>query len=124
MGVAGDGKAELEKFDMTAMASSKSMSAKNAWGKNTGYADKLISEGVDTQRAQQLENWNNQQEVLNNRKEQQRRSEQFDAVASTGEEDWRKLASFGVERNQVRRRSNAVHVWGGWFVDLIVSNTF
>ena len=31
--------------------------AKNAWGTNTGYADTLIEQGVDTSRAQQLENW-------------------------------------------------------------------
>ena len=44
------------------MAKSKTMSAKNAWGKSTGYADALIEKGVDNQRAQQLENWMNQQE--------------------------------------------------------------
>lgn len=36
MGVAGDGNKKLEGFDMTQMAKSKTMSAKNAWGKNTG----------------------------------------------------------------------------------------
>lgn len=62
MGVAGDGDASLEKFDMSEMAKSKAMSAKNAWGKTTGYADQLIDQGVEAQRAQQLENWKNQQE--------------------------------------------------------------
>jgi len=62
MGVAGDGNSKLENFDMSSMAKSKTMSAKNAWGKSTGYADALIEKGVDNQRAQQLENWMNQQE--------------------------------------------------------------
>ena len=57
MGVAGDGQKGLDKFDMTQMAKSKTMSAKNAWGTNTGYADSLVAKGVDTSRAQQLENW-------------------------------------------------------------------
>ncbi len=57
MGVAGDGNKGLDKFDTTQMAKSKSMSAKNAWGTNTGYADSLVAKGVDTARAQQLENW-------------------------------------------------------------------
>ena len=112
MGVAGDGNKGLDKFDMSTIAKSKSMSgknkiiksnhtlvrvvirrytvlvflntsyllttlilktikflfvsffycsryntAKNAWGTNTGYADTLIEQGVDTSRAQQLENW-------------------------------------------------------------------
>lgn len=57
MGVAGDGSKGLDKFDTTQMAKSKSMSAKNAWGTNTGYADSLVAKGVDTSRAQQLENW-------------------------------------------------------------------
>jgi hypothetical protein len=99
MGVAGDGKKELEKFDMSAMAKSKSMSAKNAWGKSTGYADELISKGVDTQRAQQMENWQNQQEVLASRKEQQKyMTDDYDK--SDGDDNWRELAKFGVERNQ------------------------
>lgn len=57
MGVAGDGQKGLDKFDTTQMAKSKTMSAKNAWGTNTGYADSLVAKGVDTARAQQLENW-------------------------------------------------------------------
>jgi len=99
MGVAGDGSKGLDKFDTTQMAKSKSMSAKNAWGTNTGYADSLIAKGVDTSRAQQLENWHNQQEVLQMRKQQRFMTEDFDNSPSD-EEDWRKLASFGVERNQ------------------------
>lgn len=98
MGVAGDGNKKLEKFDMTQMATSKSMSAKNAWGTNTGYAEKLRSEGMETSRAQQLENWANQQEVAARRKEQRFMTEEYDNQNS--DEDWRKLASFGVERNQ------------------------
>jgi hypothetical protein len=99
MGVAGDGKASLEKFDMSEMAKSKAMSAKNAWGKSTGYADSLVAKGVDTARAQQLENWLNQQELQQQRKNQRYMTEDFDKPGA-GEEDWRKLASFGIERNQ------------------------
>lgn len=98
MGVAGDGNAKLEKFDMTQMAKSKTMSAKNAWGTSTGYADSLVEKGVDIQRAQQLENWNNQQEVLQKRKQQQYMTESFDSIST--EENWRDLSKFGVERNQ------------------------
>lgn len=101
MGVAGDGDSKLEKFDMTQMATSKTMSAKNAWGTNTGYAEALRSQGVETSRAQQLENWHNQQEVLQKRKQQRFLTEDFDSVES--DENWRELAKFGVERNQVRR---------------------
>lgn len=98
MGVAGDGKVKLEKFDMTQLAKSKTMSAKNAWGTNTGYADTLRERGVETSRAQQLENWHNQQEVLNRRKQQRYMTDEFDSVKD--DENWRNLASFGVERNQ------------------------
>lgn len=63
MGVAGDGNKKLESFDMSSMAKSKTMSAKNAWGTSTGYADELVEKGVEQQKAQQLENWKNQQEV-------------------------------------------------------------
>lgn len=100
MGVAGDGNKKLEAFDTTQMAKSKSMSAKNAWGTSTGYGDELRAKGVETSRAQQLENWHNQQEVLAKRKEQRFMTEDFDNAASNSDEDWRKLASFGVERNQ------------------------
>lgn len=99
MGVAGDGKKGLDEFDMTQMAKSKTMSAKNAWGTSTGYADSLVAKGVDTARAQQLENWHNQQEVLQRRKQQRFMTDEFDNSPSD-EEDWRKLASFGIERNQ------------------------
>jgi len=99
MGVAGDGQKGLDKFDMTQMAKSKTMSAKNAWGTNTGYADTLVAKGVDTSRAQQLENWHNQQEVLASRKAQRFMTEDFDK-SEPDDEDWRKLASFGVERTQ------------------------
>jgi hypothetical protein len=100
MGVAGDGDNSLGKFDTSEIVKSKSMSAKNAWGTNSGYGDVLRAQGVDTQKAQQMENWNNQQEVLNQRKAQRAMTEQFDSVET--EEDWRTLAKFGVERNQVR----------------------
>jgi hypothetical protein len=42
----------------------------------------------------------NQQEVLARRKAQRFMTEDFDNSPGD-EEDWRKLASFGVERNQV-----------------------
>jgi hypothetical protein len=99
MGVAGDGKKGLEGFDMTQIAKSKSMSAKNAWGTNTGYADTLIEQGMDTSKAQQLENWHNQQEVLQRRKQQRSMTDDFDNEEKD-DEDWRTLAKFGVERNQ------------------------
>lgn len=102
MGVAGDGDSKLETFDMSEMTKSKSMSAKNAWGKASGYADSLVEKGVDTARAQQLENWHNQQELLQQRKNQRYMTEDFDSASSSADEDWRKLASFGIERNQVR----------------------
>ena len=102
MGVAGDGKKGLDKewSGAAEMAKSKTMSAKNAWGKTTGYAEELRGQGVETSRAQQLENWRNQQEVLAERNAQKFMTEQFDQVS--GDEDWRNLGSFGVERNQVR----------------------
>jgi hypothetical protein len=100
MGVAGDGNKKLEKFDMSEMTNSKSMSAKNAWGKATGYADTLIEQGVDTARAQQLENWHNQQELLQQRKAQRYMTDDFDN-AGNDDDNWRNLRSFGVERNQV-----------------------
>lgn len=102
MGVAGDGKKGLEKFgsDVTpSFAKSKSMSAKNAWGTSTGYAAKLIDDGVEVVRAQQMENWMNQQELRRKKNAHKALTDSFDAV--TYEEDWRALAKFGVERNQV-----------------------
>lgn len=111
MGVAGDGNSKLASFDMTSMAKSKSMSAKNAWGTSTGYADSLIAKGVDTQRAQQLENWNNQQDVLNSRKEQQKyMTDDYDKTGD--DENWRDLSKFGVERNQVRTLICMCSWWG------------
>lgn len=100
MGVAGDGNKGLDKFDMSQMAKSKTMSAKNAWGTSTGYADTLIEKGMDTSRAQQLENWHNQQEVLAKRKQQRFMTDDFDNESTTSDENWRQLATFGVERNQ------------------------
>jgi hypothetical protein len=99
MGVAGDGNTKLEAFDMSTVAKSRSMSAKNAWGTESGYADDLRDKGVETSRAQQLENWHNQQEVLQQRKQQRFMTEDFDNEPV--EENWRELAKFGVERNQV-----------------------
>lgn len=102
MGVAGDGKKGLEKEwkKQATLVTSRTMSAKNAWGKSTGYADKLIEEGVESSRAQQLENWMNQQELLQARKQQRFMTDEFDKPKE--DEDWRKLSQFGVERNQVR----------------------
>mmetsp|Transcript_40527 Transcript_40527/g.97822 ORF Transcript_40527/g.97822 Transcript_40527/m.97822 type:complete len:301 (+) Transcript_40527:117-1019(+) len=101
MGVAGDGNKKLESFDMSTMAKSKMMSAKNAWGTSSGYADTLIEKGVDSARAQQLENWHNQQEVLKTKNAQKWDVDQYDSNPATkDDENWRQLASFGVERNQ------------------------
>ena len=72
------------------------MSAKNAWGKSTGYAEKLIDQGMEATRAQQMENWKNQQEVLHARQQQRYMTEQFDSVNS--DEDWRNLSKYGGER--------------------------
>lgn len=108
MGVAGDGDSKLGKFDMSQMAKSKTMSAKNAWGRTTGYAEDLVSKGVEQSRAQQLENWHNQQEVLEKRKQQRYMTEQYDQVE--GDENWRGLASFGIERNQVRMHFNLLNL--------------
>ena len=101
MGVAGDGNAGLEKIDaVPELANSKSMSAKNAWGTDTGYANQLREKGVETARAQQLENWANQREVRAKTRQMQEMAEAFDAIEQTAEEDWRTLAKFGVERNE------------------------
>jgi hypothetical protein len=104
MGVAGDGNKGLEKAwkGEAKMAKSKMMSAKNAWGSNSGYAAKLISEGMEASRAQQMENWHSQQEVLASRKAHRYMTDDFDGETSTADEDWRKLSKFGVERNEVR----------------------
>ncbi|CAJ1954542.1 unnamed protein product [Cylindrotheca closterium] len=101
MGVAGDGNKKLESFDMSSMAKSKMMSAKNAWGTSTGYADSLVEKGVDSARAQQLENWHNQQEVLKSKNAQKWSVNQYDTpTAEKDDDNWRQLSSFGVERNQ------------------------
>jgi hypothetical protein len=84
------------------MGKSKMMSAKNAWGTSTGYADKMIDQGMDSARAQQLENWHNQQEVMKSKNSQKASVAQYDEPVSVGDDDWRNLSSFGVERNEVR----------------------
>lgn len=100
MGVAGDGKQGLEKewTNSAEMAKSKLRSARNAWGSTTGYADQLRAQGVETSRAQQLENWHNQQEVLQSRRAARYLTDEFDTVSQ--DESWRDLSKFGVERNQ------------------------
>ena len=122
MGVAGDGsKGDLEEIgdDSTqtvvqssnaqsnalggvkVKSTSRERSARNAWGTSNGYGDKLREEGVDTARAQQLENWQNQLEVLKVRKKARYETDEFDQTAESNEdEDWRTLKKFGVERNQ------------------------
>ncbi|KAL7485431.1 hypothetical protein ACHAW6_011030 [Cyclotella cf. meneghiniana] len=102
MGVAGDGQTKLEKIDaVPQLANSKMMSAKNAWGTNSGYADSLRAQNpkMDTARAQQLENWANQQEVRAKNLQLKQMSDSFDQVQTSAEENWRQLAKFGVERN-------------------------
>jgi len=106
MGVAGDGNKGLEKFGEetqldAVMSKSKSMSAKNAWGTSTGYAAKLIDEGIEETRAQQLENWRNQQEVSSQRKAASQMAEAFDTQESSGELNQWDLSKFGIDdRNQ------------------------
>ena len=104
MGVAGDGNKGLEKAwkGEASMAKSRSMSAKNAWGSGSGYAAKLIAEGVEATKAQQFENWQNQREVVAMRKAHSYMTDDFDSETTTVDEDWRKLSKFGVERNEVR----------------------
>lgn len=114
VGCVGDGNKGLEKFgddvqativqrnevqnalDTSRANKSKSRSAKVAWGTNTGYADTLRSKGVETSRAQQLENWANQRELHYKTKETERMAA-LDEVSSH-EEDWRMLSKFGAER--------------------------
>lgn len=103
MGVSGDGKSGLDKMDdVPQIAKSKMMSAKNAWGTSSGYADKLRDQNpkMDTARAQQLENWSNQQEVRGKNQQLKEMSDNFDSKTSSAEENWRQLAKFGVERTQ------------------------
>jgi hypothetical protein len=103
MGVAGDGQAGLEKIDnVPELAKSKAMSAKNAWGTSTGYADTLreTMPGMDTARAQQLENWANQREVQAKNQQLKQMADAFDQEQTSADENWRQLAKFGVERNE------------------------
>lgn len=103
MGVAGDGNKGLEKMGGgPSIAKSKSMSAKNAWGTDTGYADSLLDKDpkMDVARAQQLENWANQQQVRAKNQQLKDMSESFDQDVGSEEENWRQLAKFGVERNE------------------------
>mmetsp|Transcript_8527 Transcript_8527/g.12145 ORF Transcript_8527/g.12145 Transcript_8527/m.12145 type:complete len:324 (-) Transcript_8527:185-1156(-) len=106
MGVAGDGqkgldKKEFESATVVDMNKSKMRSAKNAWGTSTGYADELIQKtGMDTARAQQLENWANQREVVAKNQQLKFMTEEFDQIEANAEADWRTLGSFGVERNE------------------------
>jgi hypothetical protein len=69
-----------------------------AWGKTTGYAETLIEQGVESTRAQQLENWQNQREVVRARQDHRYMTDEFDRISV--DEDWRNLSSFGVARNQ------------------------
>lgn len=43
----------------------------------------------------------NQQEVLQTRRAQRFMTDEFDQSETSDEDNWRNLASFGVERNQV-----------------------
>lgn len=111
MGVAGDGEAGLDKSDFDAgelansklkqtMNKSKMRSARNAWGSSTGYAEKLVKEkNMDVARAQQLENWQNQQEITAKKRAQKFQTDEFDKIEENAEADWRTLGKFGVERN-------------------------
>lgn len=84
------------------MNNSRARSAKNAWGTSTGYAEQLIKDkGMDSARAQQLENWHQQREINMRKQSQRDQAAQFDTVQENAEADWRTLAKFGVERNQV-----------------------
>jgi hypothetical protein len=47
-----------------------------------------------------MENWNNQLEIKKKKEAQRYMTEDFD-TESSGEQDWRTLAKFGVERNDV-----------------------
>lgn len=56
---------------------------------------------MDAARAQQLENWHQQREIQAKKQQQRYMTEQFDQQQQNGEADWRTLAKFGVDRNQV-----------------------
>ena len=100
MGVAGDGSKGLEKAwsGQAEMAKSKTMSAKNAWGKSTGYAEVLKDQGMEATRAQQMENWKNQREVQEERNRHKFMTDDFDRVKV--DEDWRSLSSFTGQQVQ------------------------
>lgn len=102
VGVVGDGNKQLEKFGhdvQRTLAKSKIMSAKNSWGRSTGYAETLVEKGVDIQRAQQLENWMNQQELLDLAKQQKQMTEEFDQI-SKADDNWRVLSDYKSDRLQ------------------------
>jgi hypothetical protein len=100
MGVAGDGKKGLDAQwkGSAEMVKSKTMSAKNAWGKSTGYADSLIEQGMEATRAQQMENWRNQQEVQAARNQHRWLTDDFDKRQT--DSDWRSLSNFVGEKVQ------------------------
>lgn len=106
MGVAGDGSTGLDKSEFETGELAKSLdksrmrSARVGWGSSTGYADELVQKGVDSARAQQLENWHTQQEIKKQKDQQKFMSESFDQVEQNADADWRSLAKFGVERNE------------------------
>jgi hypothetical protein len=101
MGVAGDGSSGLDKEwkGQAQMATSKTMSAKVAWGKSTGYAETLIEQGVDTTRAQQIENWKNQREVQEQRNQHKWMTDSFDQTPAA-DQDWRSLSTYSGELTQ------------------------
>jgi hypothetical protein len=107
MGVAGDGQKGLEQIGSSptlasSLGKSKMMSAKNAWGTSSGYADDLLQQNpaMDVARAQQLENWQNQREIYNKNQWVKQMEIADDTNQRNAEVDWRTLAKFGVERNQ------------------------
>lgn len=55
-----------------------------------------MNQGVEATRAQQMENWKNQQEVLDARREQRWMTEEFDKSGS--DDDWRSLSNYAGQR--------------------------
>jgi hypothetical protein len=108
MGVAGDGNKGLETMGGGPAINKKEdqsrmRSAKNAWGNtSSGYADELraANPGMDTSRAQQMENWQNQREVYNKQQTVRNYEIADQSRQDSAEMNWRDLAKFGVERNQ------------------------
>eukprot|EP00587_Corethron_hystrix_P008348 CAMPEP_0113314650 /NCGR_PEP_ID=MMETSP0010_2-20120614/10623_1 /TAXON_ID=216773 ORGANISM="Corethron hystrix, Strain 308" /NCGR_SAMPLE_ID=MMETSP0010_2 /ASSEMBLY_ACC=CAM_ASM_000155 /LENGTH=321 /DNA_ID=CAMNT_0000170973 /DNA_START=92 /DNA_END=1057 /DNA_ORIENTATION=- /assembly_acc=CAM_ASM_000155 len=110
-GCVGDGKGKLEQIGSDTQATiiqpvsarvkttSRERSATNAWGTSTGYADQLREQGVETARAQQLENYANQQELNKARIRNVFETEEMDKV-SAHDDDWRQLSKFGGERTE------------------------